>query len=76
MTQVEQLVYGYVRAMEHLRQTGDEGYRKTSGMFRERLRRQGFTVLDWTVTKQETVVRMNAGDRITSLHLPVPGAMG
>ena len=70
MSPLEQLVYSYVRAMEQFEQTDDPGYRKTSGMFRERLRRQGVSVLDWTNGQEEVTVRLKKDDEVSLLRLP------
>ena len=72
MNPIEQLVFSYVRAMDELDRSGDPGYRKTSSMFRERLRRQGVTVLDWTPGPEEVTVRVKTNDQISLLQLPLP----
>lgn len=67
---LEQLVFSYIRVMQEWERTGDPGYRKTSGMLRERLRRQGIAVLDWIQEPAGVTVRVKAGDEVTLLHLP------
>ncbi len=72
MNPVEQLVFSYIRAMDELDRTGDPGYRKTSSMFRERLRRQGVTVLDWTPGPGTVTARIKTNGEVSNLKLPLP----
>lgn len=69
MDNISQLLYSYIRVERNLVKTGDPSFKKTLGMFRQRLHKAGIRIVSYEAQGDDLVVRVEEGgaERIVRL---------